>query len=75
MALGADAAGKADSQPAKRGVNYLMRTQQADGSWQEDAYTGIGFPRAFYLRYDLYRTYFPLIALARYKASLAGGVQ
>ena len=32
--------------------------------------TGTGFPRAFYLRYDLYRLYFPLLALARYKNSL-----
>jgi len=56
----------------QKGISYLLRTQQEDGSWLEDAYTGTGFPRAFYLRYDLYRIYFPLMALARYRASLKG---
>jgi hypothetical protein len=48
-----------------RGVEYLLKTQSGDGEWQEQEYTGTGFPRAFYLRYDLYRLYFPLLALAR----------
>ncbi|MFQ6121545.1 MAG: squalene--hopene cyclase [Dehalococcoidales bacterium] len=64
------AAGEHASPSVKRGINYLLHTQREDGSWQEDTYTGTGFPRAFYLRYDLYRIYFPLIALARYKTSL-----
>jgi squalene-hopene/tetraprenyl-beta-curcumene cyclase len=50
-----------------RGVKYLIETQKQDGSWQEDVYTGTGFPRAFYLRYDLYRLYFPILALSLYK--------
>lgn len=45
------------------GLNYLLRTQQADGNWQEGPFTGTGFPRVFYLKYHLYRTYFPLLAL------------
>jgi squalene-hopene/tetraprenyl-beta-curcumene cyclase len=73
--LGLIAAGEADSPSVERGISYLVKTQREDGSWQEDAYTGTGFPRAFYLRYDLYRIYFPLMALARYRASLAGGVK
>ncbi len=68
--LGLMAAGEQASPVVKRGIYYLVETQQKDGSWQEDAYTGTGFPKAFYLRYDLYRIYFPLLALARYKASL-----
>ncbi len=68
--LGLMAAGEASSPVVKRGISYLVETQQEDGSWQEDAYTGTGFPRAFYLRYDLYRIYFPLMALAQYDASL-----
>jgi squalene-hopene/tetraprenyl-beta-curcumene cyclase len=52
------------------GIDFLLRTQEEDGSWEEDAYTGTGFPRAFYLRYDLYRAYFPLMALARYQTCL-----
>ena len=39
-------------------------TQRADGTWDEDHYTGTGFPRVFYLKYHLYRVYFPLMAIA-----------
>ena len=28
--------------------------------------TGIGFPGVFYLRYHMYRLYFPMMALGRY---------
>jgi squalene-hopene/tetraprenyl-beta-curcumene cyclase len=48
----------------------LLATQQPDGSWSEPAFTGTGFPRVFYLRYHLYRLYFPLMALARYKTAV-----
>ncbi len=64
------AAGEAASPAVRRGIAYLLATQEGDGSWPEAAYTGTGFPRAFYLRYDLYRVYFPLLALARYHAYL-----
>ncbi len=63
--IGLLAAGERSAE-VERGIAYLLRTQPADGAWREDAFTGTGFPRAFYLRYDLYRVYFPLIALARY---------
>ena len=66
------AAGRQTSPSVKRGINYLLNSQKKDGAWHEFAYTGTGFPRAFYLRYDLYRIYFPLLALARYKAALEG---
>lgn len=66
--VGLIAAGQAGSPAVRAGVEYLLRSQAADGSWPEAAYTGTGFPRAFYLRYDLYRIYFPLLALARYRA-------
>lgn len=36
------------------------------GSWREEWFTGTGFPKVFYLRYHLYRHYFPVMALARY---------
>ncbi len=68
--MGLIAAGAARSGAATAGVDYLLQTQREDGTWQEEAYTGTGFPRAFYLRYDLYRAYFPLLALARYQACL-----
>ncbi|MBI3317545.1 MAG: squalene--hopene cyclase [Candidatus Omnitrophica bacterium] len=47
----------------KRGLEYLVRTQRPDGNWEEPSFTGTGFPRVFYLKYHLYRTYFPLLAL------------
>lgn len=50
-----------------RGVEYLLRTQNADGSWSEKETTGTGFPRVFYLKYDMYRNSWPLLALATYR--------
>ena len=38
----------------------------ADGSWTEPQITGTGFPGVFYLKYDMYRQNFPLLALATY---------
>ncbi|MDB4954953.1 MAG: shc [Myxococcales bacterium] len=38
------AAGRARSQAARRAVGYLLDTQREDGSWDEDAFTGCGFP-------------------------------
>lgn len=50
-----------------RGVDYLIETQRPDGTWDESWFTGTGFPSHFYLRYDYYRLYFPLLALGRYR--------
>jgi squalene-hopene/tetraprenyl-beta-curcumene cyclase len=52
----------------ERGVAYLLRTQRADGNWDEPEFTGTGFPGHFYLNYHLYRLHFPLAALGRYAA-------
>jgi len=64
-----------------RALAWLARTQLSDadasdparnpdddpaGSWCETEFTGTGFPRVFYLRYHLYRLYFPLMALGRW---------
>ena len=51
-------------------IRYLLDTQNDDGTWDEAEFTGTGFPRVFYLRYHLYRVYFPLMALSRYKAAV-----
>jgi squalene-hopene/tetraprenyl-beta-curcumene cyclase len=51
----------------EKGINYLLATQQSDGTWDESEFTGTGFPCHFYLKYHLYQQYFPLIALARYQ--------
>lgn len=55
----------------QRGIEYLVRTQNQDGSWSEDEVTGTGFPKVFYLKYDMYRNSWPLLALATYKQLLA----
>lgn len=52
-------------QSIKCGVQWLIDHQRPDGSWDEPEWTGTGFPKYFYLRYDYYRLYFPLLALAR----------
>ncbi|MHC4218204.1 MAG: squalene--hopene cyclase [Planctomycetota bacterium] len=74
----------------RRAINWLVRTQLTDeqatdparnpdgdppGSWYEPWFTGTGFPRVFYLRYHLYRLYFPLMALGRYLAAGAPAVE
>jgi squalene-hopene/tetraprenyl-beta-curcumene cyclase len=35
-----------------------------DGTWSEAEATSTGFPKVFYLRYDMYRNSWPLLALA-----------
>lgn len=68
--LGLIAAGRAQGTAAQRGSHYLLATQQSDGTWDEAPFTGTGFPRVFYLKYHLYRIYFPLIALSRYQTAV-----
>jgi squalene-hopene/tetraprenyl-beta-curcumene cyclase len=68
------AAGEGESESVRAGVDYLLRTQGPDGNWQEEPFTGTGFPKVFYLKYHLYRLYFPLMALARYRAGSPGAV-
>jgi squalene-hopene/tetraprenyl-beta-curcumene cyclase len=64
------AAGKVLSSNVEKGIEYLLRTQNEEGDWSENYYTGTGFPKAFYLKYDLYRIYFPLLTLGQYRSSL-----
>lgn len=66
--LGLLAAGYEGHPAVSRAVRYLLLTQQDDGTWQEEEFTGTGFPRVFYLRYHYYPIYFPLLALARWAA-------
>jgi len=64
--MGLMAAGEGHSEAVRRGIEYLAREQHEDGSWEEDYWTGTGFPGVFYLRYHLYGIYFPLLALSHY---------
>ncbi len=63
--LGLLAADHAHHAAVTKGLAWLAHHQNPDGSWEELYWTGTGFPRHFYLRYDMYRLYFPTLALAR----------
>jgi squalene-hopene/tetraprenyl-beta-curcumene cyclase len=63
--LALHAAGVHD-ETARRGIDYLVRTQRPDGGWDEDHFTGTGFPGDFSINYHLYRLVFPISALGRY---------
>lgn len=64
--MGLIAGGDTTSESVRKGVEYLASTQREDGSWPEDAATGTGFPRVFYLRYHLYPQAFPVLALTEF---------
>ena len=73
-----------DDPDLKRAIAWLMdrqltHEQAADsainpdedpaGAWAELEYTGTGFPEVFYLRYHLYRLYFPIMAIGRFASA------
>lgn len=47
-------------------LDYL-KSQKSEDGFVEKEFTGTGFPQHFFLRYDGYRNFFPLIALGRLK--------
>jgi squalene-hopene/tetraprenyl-beta-curcumene cyclase len=64
------AAGEAQRAAARRAADFLCASQQTDGDWSEEQYTGTGFPTDFMIRYHLYRLHFPLMALGRLRERL-----
>jgi squalene-hopene/tetraprenyl-beta-curcumene cyclase len=68
-------AGQGHSQSVLRGIQYLIDTMTPDGTWEEDEWTGTGFPKVFYLKYHYYRHYWPLMALAQYRRYREGESQ
>jgi squalene-hopene/tetraprenyl-beta-curcumene cyclase len=64
--MGLIAGGESDGPAVRRGIGWLLDRQDGDGTWQQQAWTGTGFPKVFYLNYHNYRHYFPLMALAQY---------
>ena len=62
--MGLAAFGDPNRPSLRRGIEFLVDVQNEDGSWPEDETTGTGFPRVFYLKYDMYRNAWPLLALA-----------
>jgi squalene-hopene/tetraprenyl-beta-curcumene cyclase len=73
--LGLMAAGEVDNAAVARGMAYLTGTQKQDGTWDEQEYTAVGFPRVFYLRYHGYKAFFPIWAMARYRNLKQGNSQ
>jgi len=67
--LGLIAVGESRSRAVRRGIEWLLNHQNADGSFTEQEWTGTGFPKVFYLRYHYYRAYFPLLAFNAYVAA------
>ncbi len=65
--LGLMAVGEVKSSAVQRGIHYLLGTQNQQGVWDEEDFTGTGFPRVFYLRYHGYSQFFPLWALSEYR--------
>jgi squalene-hopene/tetraprenyl-beta-curcumene cyclase len=63
-------AGAGDALSARRAAEYLSRVQRPDGDWDEQHFTGTGFPLDFMIRYHLYRLTFPLLALGRLRERL-----
>ncbi len=70
--IGLLAAAGPDHPAVSGAVDWLVAHQNEDGSWEENDFTGTGFPRVFYLKYHLYRNSFPLYALARYHTLVQG---
>jgi squalene-hopene/tetraprenyl-beta-curcumene cyclase len=64
--------GAANALSARRAAEYLLQVQRPDGDWDEQHYTGTGFPLDFMIRYHLYRLTFPLLALGRLRERLNG---
>jgi squalene-hopene/tetraprenyl-beta-curcumene cyclase len=73
--LGLMAVGAVDHPAVARGIDWLLRHQNAAGLWDEEHHTATGFERVFYLRYHGYARYFPLWALARYRNMRAAGTR
>ena len=71
--LALHAAGRTATPALQRGVDWLVGTQRADGTWEEAQYTGTGFPSDYYINYHLYRLVFPIAALGRCLDSAAAG--
>jgi squalene-hopene/tetraprenyl-beta-curcumene cyclase len=66
-------AGEANSVPVVKGIQYLLSTQKPDGSWDEEQFTGTGFPKFFMIRYHIYKDVFPLMALGTYRRLVRSG--
>jgi squalene-hopene/tetraprenyl-beta-curcumene cyclase len=62
------AAGEVSSPAVQKGVQYLLINQKPDGTWDEEQFTGTGFPKYFMIKYPIYRNCFPLMALGKFRS-------
>lgn len=69
--MGLIAGGLADTEEVTRGIEYLLDCQNEHGCWDEEDFSGTGFPGHFYIRYHGYRHYFPPLALAKYRQAIS----
>jgi squalene-hopene/tetraprenyl-beta-curcumene cyclase len=65
------AAGRAQGAAARSAADFLCATQLDNGDWDEQHFTGTGFPTDFMIRYHLYRLHFPLLALGRFRQAVS----
>jgi squalene-hopene/tetraprenyl-beta-curcumene cyclase len=73
--LGLIAAGQQAHPAVARGIRFLVERQLPDGTWDEPEFTGTGFPQVFYLRYHMYRIYFPLLALSHWAVAIGESIE
>jgi len=66
------AAGEQHSPATQIGVDWLVASQRADGTWDEPWFTGTGFPWDFSINYHLYRLVWPVMALGRFVRATGG---
>lgn len=65
--MGLMSADAVEDTSVKRGVSYLTNAPKDGARWNEQYWSGTGFPKVFYLKYHGYAAYFPLWAVARYQ--------
>jgi squalene/oxidosqualene cyclase-like protein len=63
--------GRAASAEAAAAAQFLLDRQQPDGDWPREPMTGV-FNRSALIRYDNYRRYFPIRALATWNRTRGG---
>ncbi|MFZ3468157.1 squalene--hopene cyclase [Streptomyces sp. 4.24] len=66
------AAGRADSEEVRAGLEFLVRTQQEDGDWAEPWHTWVVHHDGLYWRDSLLRLIYPAMAMSAYLARTDG---
>ncbi|MEP3231444.1 MAG: squalene--hopene cyclase [Hyphomicrobiales bacterium] len=69
--MGLMSADAVEDEAVQKGVSYLTQAPKDGARWDEQNWSGTGFPRVFYLKYHGYASYFPLWAVARYQNLMA----